>query len=31
MGKAKGKTVTQLVLRWAIQQGISVIPKSTNY
>ena len=30
MAKKLNKSVTQIVLRWALQNGLSVIPKSTN-
>jgi len=30
VGKAHGKTPAQVILRWALQRGISVIPKTTG-
>ena len=30
IGKAHGKTVAQVILRWAIQRGVQVIPKSVK-
>ena len=30
MAKRLNKSVTQIVLRWALQNGMSIIPKSTN-
>lgn len=31
LGEKYGKTPAQIILRWAIQQGISSIPKSSNF
>lgn len=28
--KNKGKTMVQLILRWAVQQGLGVIPKTVK-
>ena len=30
LGEKYGKTPAQIILRWAVQQGISTIPKSEN-
>ena len=31
IGEKYGKTVPQIILRWHLQRGIIVIPKSTHY